>query len=120
MKIKQINEELENLLKEYMIIDYDSAECEVGFSSREEALKYAEEMYEDDYVILNSKEDLDNLNGEYALIIAPCEEVSEDAEMIIYKNPNVSPLSEVAEYKEDLLNTDILDSLDTPIKYCYA
>jgi hypothetical protein len=119
MNIKKINEELENLLQEYMIIDYDSAECEIGFSSKENAMRYIEKMF-DNYTILSNKEDIDKLDGEYALIIAPCEEVSEDAEMIIYKNPNVSPLSEVAEYKEDLLNTDILDSLDTPIKYCYA
>lgn len=107
----------------YIIIDADSAECSPNFDTPEQARQFINDNMEsgDLFVYLNKdnyKEDLP-YRPSRRFIIAPMEYVDnpDDAELII-DSGYCTTLGAVATFKDDLLVSDILESIDIPVK-CY-
>lgn len=103
----------------FMVINLATAECELGFTTREQAeqfiketgiLEYTQADYEND--------DFDMSEDERALVMPYYfNNTSEPNELTIYDNSNKnSKFSSVAEYCEDILNDDLIDTQDTPIR----
>jgi hypothetical protein len=107
----------------YIIIDADSAECSTNFDTPEQARQFiTDNMKSGDVVVYlnkdNYKEDIQPYPTK-RFIIAPMEYVDspDDAELIL-DTGYCTTLGGVATFKDDLLVSDILESIDTPVK-CY-
>ena len=103
----------------FMVINLATAECELGFATREQAKQFIKatgipEYTQADYVNV----DFDMSKEERTLIMPYYfNDTSEYNELIIYDNSNKnSKFSSVAEYYEDTLNEDFIDTQDTPIR----
>lgn len=84
----------------YILINKATAQAEV-FATEEQAHEF-----------------IRNLN--YAeLLIKPCIEDTDNAELTLYPNAEKSRYSFVAEYNADLLNTDLIET-ELPIKITFA
>jgi len=112
--------------QEYIILDVFTAECYAGVGlSVEQAIQHIEENIGDEKYTIVTKDNYDDImelsdseqDGRY-IIIAPINWVDnvDNADLIIYPAWEKSALyGEVAEYTEDLLNSDILDNPDRPV-----
>jgi len=99
------------MAKNFIIIDVETAQCEVGFLSKEKAVKHIENNVGNDYTIVTG----DNYDGIMEagkkIIITPCEIVNGGGDVTLLPNTDKTDLfSLVAEYKGDLCNIDILTS----------
>lgn len=110
---------------EYIIIDALTANCRTGFDSEKEAYQFIIEHTKpgDLYTILtadNYEEEMEIEDGSMKLVIAPIEWIDnkDEAELIITDGAWDSYLNEHAEFAEDLLTADILDTIDTPVQCC--
>ena len=106
---------------EFIIINLATAEVNIA-PTKESAERFCKE----NNLILYSKADEENpdfdMGTDERVIILPCEEVEEEqkAELIIYSNSDKhSIFSDIAEYREDLMNTDLIESPEVPVKYIY-
>lgn len=103
----------------FMVINLATAECELGFTTREQAEQFIKETGIPEYTQADyENEDFDMSEDERALVMSYYfNDTSEPNELTIYDNSNKnSKFSSVAEYHEDILNDDLIDTQDTPIR----
>ena len=103
----------------FMVINLATAECELGFATREQAEQFIKETGIPEYTQADyENEDFDMSEDESTLVMPYYfNDTSEPDELTIYDNSNKnSKFSSVAEYYEDILNDDLIDTQDTPIR----
>lgn len=106
-------------MAEFILINMGTSEVEF-FADKKQAEDYAKE---NNFLLYNKKRDENKDNLENICFVMPCKEVKtkKSAEFTIYSNFDKSrPFGHVAEYSEDLINEDLLDTPTTAVKYTYA
>jgi len=103
----------------FMVINLATAECELGFATREQAEQFIGEINipEIEQSELDD-EDFDMGETERTLIMPYyLNDTDEPNELTIYNNGRSDrPFSSAAEYYEDTLNDDFISTQDTPIR----
>ena len=103
----------------FMVINLATAECELGFATREQAKQFIEATGIPEYTQADYVNENFDMSKEERTLIMPYyfNDTSEYNELTIYDNSNKSSkFSSVAEYYEDTLNEDFIDTQDTPIR----
>ena len=104
----------------YMVINLATAECELGFQTREQAEQFIKETNIPEFT-QDQWESYQNLETEEltGTLIMPYfyNNTEEPNELTIYSNTDkTSKFSSVAEYYEDTLNEDFISTQDTPVR----
>ena len=103
----------------FMVINLATAECELGFATREQAKQFIKAIDIPEYTQADHENDDFDMSEDERTLIMPYyfNDTSEPDELTIYDNSNKnSKFSSVAEYYEDILNDDLIDTQDTPIR----
>ena len=103
----------------FMVINLATAECELGFATREQAKQFIKATGIPEYTQADYVNENFDMSKEERTLIMPYyfNDTSEYNELTIYDNSNKnSEFSSVAEYYEDTLNEDFIDTQDTPIR----
>ena len=103
----------------FMVINLATAECELGFATREQAEQFIKATGIPEYTQADYENDDFGMSEDERTLVMPYyfNDTSEPNELTIYDNSNKnSKFSSVAEYYEDTLNEDFIDTQDTPIR----
>ena len=103
----------------FMVINLATAECELGFATREQAKQFIKATGIPEYTQADHENDDFDMSEDERTLIMPYyfNDTSEPDELTISHNSNKnSNFSSVAEDYEDILNDDLIDTQDTPIR----
>ena len=100
----------------YLVLNLDTAGC-CAFRTKTMARDFCTDNYLELY---NPLYDEDELENKHIIVKARHIKNKRNVEFILYNSSTDSCLPFVAKYKDDLMNDDILASMDTPILYMYA
>jgi len=103
----------------FMVINLTTAECEIGFATREQAEAFINETGVPELTQAEwENEDFDMGETERTLIMPYyINDTDEPNELTLYSNWNRhSKFSSVADYYEDTLNDDFISTQDTPVR----
>ena len=103
----------------FMVINLATAECELGFATREQAEQFIQATDVPEYTQADFENEDFDMSEEARTLVMPYyfNDTDEPNELTIYNNSNKnSKFSSVAEYYEDTLNDDFISTQDTPIR----
>lgn len=103
----------------FMVINLATAECELGFATREQAEEFIQAIDIPEITQEELEDDEFDMGETERTLIMPyyINESDEPNELTIYNNGRSDrPFSSAAEYYEDTLNDDFISTQDTPIR----
>lgn len=100
----------------YLVLNLETAGCCV-FPTENMARDFCTN---NNLELYNPLYDEDELENKHIIVKARHIKNKRDVEFILYNSSNDNFLPLIAEYKDDLMNDDILTTMDIPVLYMYA
>ena len=103
----------------FMVINLATAECEIGFSTRENAEKFVNEIQIPEITQAEWEDENFDMGETERTLIMPfyINDTGEPNELTLYSNANSnSKFSSMVEYYEDTLNDDFISTQDIPVR----